>query len=346
MGNCGTNQTTCENPCRVSQVNTVTCESLPSQIQNFTDQFFGAVTKTEVDGAISWSLPCGLDVGLPNNPRLTGEGLACYFLRLFEDGIIGLTGPRGLPGIDGSAGRNSFTVTLTSFEQPSLSDPVRSFQILSNPVILAGTYVVVQDSGWYLVNAVDSSGVGSFTLVKSLGVTAEGDTVDGGKLVFPSGFPGVSVTGPDGPQGIQGIQGIPGNTFTSESYLFSGSTGDYALTATYASVNFAALAQVTLVNPGTYLVSYQADLIGKPSANALTDFAYLKLVSSAGPSDVSGTEHVINGFVDTARRSVSGSAIVTVLIAATQITLTGKVTVAGHVDVSAVNTTVSAIRLA
>jgi hypothetical protein len=346
MGNCATDQTTCVNPCAVSQVNTTTCESLPSQIQNFTDQFFGTVTKTEVDGVISWSLPCGLDVGLPNNPRSSGEGLACYFLRLFEDGIIGLTGPRGLSGTDGAPGRNAFTVTLTSFAQPSLGSPIVSFQVFANPVILADTYIVVQDSGWYLVNSIDTAGVGSFTLVKSLGVTAVGDTVDGGKLVFPSGFPGVSVTGPQGIQGIQGIQGPAGNTFTSESYLFSGSTGDYALTATYATVNFAALAQVTLINPGTYLVSYEADLIGKPSANALTDFAYLKLVSSEGPSDVAGTEHIINGFVDTARRSVSGSAIITVLGAAIQISLTGKVTVAAHVDVSAVNTTISAVRLA
>lgn len=346
MGNCGTNQTTCDNPCRVSQVNTVACESLPSQIQNFTDQFFGEVTKTEVDGAISWSLPCGLDVGLPNNPRNSGEGLACYFLRLFEDGIIGLTGPRGLPGVNGAAGRNAFTVTLSSFLQPSLGSPVATFQVLANPVILVDTYIMVQDSGWYLVNAIDAAGIGSFTLVKSIGVTAVGDLVDGGKLVFPSGFPGISITGPQGIQGIQGIQGPPGNTFTSESYLFSGSTGDYALTATYASVNFAALAQVTLINPGTYLVQYQADLIGKPSANALTDFAYLKLVSSEGPADVAGTEHVINGFVDTARRSVAGSSVVTVSGPAVQLTLTGKVTVAGHVDVSAVNTTVSAIRLA
>jgi hypothetical protein len=346
MGNCGTDQTTCVNPCRVTLVNTPACESLPSQIQNFTDQFFGVVTKTEIDGVVSWSLPCGLDVGLPNNPRIASEGLACYFLRLFEDGIIGLTGPRGFPGTNGAAGRNSFTVTLTSFLQPSIGSPIVAFQVLANPVILADTYIFVQDSGWYLVNSIDTAGIGSFTLAKSVGTTAVGDTVDAGKLVFPSGFPGISVTGPQGPQGIQGIQGVPGNTFTSESYQFGGSTGDYALTATYATVNFAALAQVTLVNPGTYLISYQADLIGKPSANALTDFAYLKLVSSEGPSDVSGTEHYINGFVDTSRQSISGSALLTVLGAATQISLTGKVTVAGHVDVSAVNTTINAVRLA
>jgi hypothetical protein len=336
MGNCATDQTTCVNPCAVSQVNTTTCESLPSQIQNFTDQFFGTVTKTEVDGVISWSLPCGLDVGLPNNPRNSGEGLACYFLRLFEDGIIGLTGPRGLPGTDGASGRNAFTVTLTSFAQPSLGSPVVAFQVFANPVILADTYIVVQDSGWYLVNSIDTAGVGSFTLVKSLGVTAVGDT----------GFPGISVTGPQGIQGIQGIQGPPGNTFTSESYLFSGSTGDYTLTATYATVAFAALAQVTLVNPGTYLVSYQADVVGKVGAVALTDFVSLKLVSSEGPSDVAGTEHSINGLVDTSRDMISGSAIVTVIGAAVQLSLTGKVRVNARAAVVATNTTISAVRLA
>jgi hypothetical protein len=68
---------------------------LPSQIQNFTQQFFGDVVKTEVDGQVIWSLPCDLDIGLPNNQRGAGEGLACYFLRLSEEGIIGLTGPQG-----------------------------------------------------------------------------------------------------------------------------------------------------------------------------------------------------------------------------------------------------------
>lgn len=346
MGNCGSDQTTCVNPCAVTQVNTVTCESLPSQITNFTTQFFGTVTKTEVDGVISWSLPCGLDVGLPNNPRMAGEGLSCYFLRLFEDGIIGLTGPRGIPGTNGTAGRNSFTITLSSFLQPSLGSPVVAFQVLSNPVILVDTYVVVQDSGWYLVNAIDSDGIGSFTLVKSLGVTAVGDSVPAGRLVFPSGFPGISVTGPQGIQGPPGPKGDTGNTFTSENYAFNGSTGDYLMTATYASVNFAALAQVTLINPGTYLVSYQSDVTGNAGAVAATDFTYLKLISSEGPSDVSGTEHLINELPVGARNSIAGQAIVTVLGAAVQVTLTGRCTTAGKSSVSAVNTTINAVRLA
>src|ERR1051326_215997 len=84
---CNSNLSTCNNPCQVSGSNTPACESLPSALQNFIDNFFGEIIKTEVDGAVTWALPCNLGTGLPGNPRITGEGLACYFLRLFSDGI-------------------------------------------------------------------------------------------------------------------------------------------------------------------------------------------------------------------------------------------------------------------
>ena len=80
----------CDNPCAIVEHNTVQCESLPSRVENFTKNFFGDVVRTEVNGQVVWSLPCGLDVGLPANPRGLDEGLACYFLRLFNDGIVGL----------------------------------------------------------------------------------------------------------------------------------------------------------------------------------------------------------------------------------------------------------------
>src|SRR5258706_4602955 len=101
-----TNNGCCGSPCAITAANTAACETLPSQIENFTLQFFGTVFKTEVDGIVTWSLPCSLDVGLPNNPRGVDEGLACYFLRLFNDGIVGLTGPQGAAGTAGTNGTN------------------------------------------------------------------------------------------------------------------------------------------------------------------------------------------------------------------------------------------------
>src|SRR6185436_11523721 len=137
-GSCGDNPNlrhNCEDPCHRSTTNTAACESLPSQISNFTTQFFGVVTKTEVDGAVVWSLPCSLDVGLPANPRGSGEGLACYFLRLFADGIIGLTGPKGDSGTPGTDGRNAYTVTLHSFTQPTSGNPNIQVSTAFNPAV-------------------------------------------------------------------------------------------------------------------------------------------------------------------------------------------------------------------
>ena len=78
-------------------------ESLASAVSNFTTQFFGTVTKTLVDGAVTWTLPCDLDAGLEGNPRLAGEGLACYFLRLLEEGSATINGGAlVLPDLDDS----------------------------------------------------------------------------------------------------------------------------------------------------------------------------------------------------------------------------------------------------
>lgn len=88
----------CDNPCAITQENTAACESLPSQLENFITQFFGEVIKTEVNGIVTWSLPCELNTGLPNNPRAAGEGLGCYLLRLIQNGVDGRTGPPGKSG--------------------------------------------------------------------------------------------------------------------------------------------------------------------------------------------------------------------------------------------------------
>src|SRR6266404_2870978 len=97
----------CLNPTAVSERNTAVCESLASKVASFTNSFFGVVTKTDTDGKITWTLPCGLDTGLISNPRGFGEGVACYFFRLLYDNIQELKGPQGDGGLSGINGENA-----------------------------------------------------------------------------------------------------------------------------------------------------------------------------------------------------------------------------------------------
>lgn len=173
-------------PCAVSPTNTAACESLPSALDNFITQFFGSVTKSVVDGKVVWTLPCNLSEGLPDNPREEGEGLACYFLRLFLDGITGLTGPTGATGATGAtgpAGKNSFSITTADFVQPAVDASVNIY-LADGSWAVEGLYIFVQDSGYYLVTAV----VGNTLYAKFVAPgTTTGGTIPSGNLVVPAG---------------------------------------------------------------------------------------------------------------------------------------------------------------
>lgn len=283
----------CDNPCAVTQGNTVSCESLPSQIENFTTQFFGEVIKTEVDGVVSWSLPCGLDVGLPNNPRAVGEGLACYFLRLFEDGIVGLTGPQGIDGDAGTNGNNAYTVTLQSFTQPTLGSPHVQVFTAYNPAILSGSYIFIDTSGWYLVDDADVSGVLFLTLSKLIEGTS--GTVSAGKLVVPSGFPG-SVT----------VESAP--TLTNAFYYETAGT-NYELQTSYQAIDFGPSApRVLLPTAGRYLLTGLIDGIGLTGI-VLADEVSFKLFETINSVDVPGSEHTISMIADGQRAQICLNAI-------------------------------------
>ena len=79
----------------------ISSESVPSLIDNLVYALYGTINKTIVNGRVVWDVPCD-----PNNtteifdqPRLTDEGLMCYFIRLANDGtFIGATGPVGATG--------------------------------------------------------------------------------------------------------------------------------------------------------------------------------------------------------------------------------------------------------
>lgn len=253
LDSCGKQFLSCDNPCRIVEHNTIACESLPSRVENFTKNFFGDVIRTEINGQVVWSLPCGLDTGLPNNPRGIDEGLACYFLRLFTDGIIGLTGPAGKAGLTGPQGHNAYTVTLASFTNPTVGGTVQ-VQTLYNPAMLAGEYVFIDGAGWYqIVNAPLS---GLLTLI--LLVAVPGATfIPAGKLVVPSGSPGSSIPGvkgdkgDTGPIGLQGNQGGIGptgatgpagtNLLANNGYVTGAGGSNYTVNQpNYTTVNFGA----------------------------------------------------------------------------------------------------------
>lgn len=278
------------NPCSAAECNTPECESLNSQINNFTKQFFGSVVKTEVDGEVVWTLPCDLEVGLPNNPRAADEGLACYFIRLFSEGIIGLTGPAGEAGPAGTNGFNAYTVTLASFIQPSTGFPNVNVTVLPNPAILDGMYVFISTSGWYLVNFVDPSGVLHLSLSQAVAGAVAGSIVTAGKIVVPAGHPGIGTTGPQGTQGPPGPQGDAGNTFTTINGGYYDNTGsNYNITTTSLAVDFStSFAQVLLPDAGLYIVMASVDILGLAGA-VTTDFIEIKLRNVTDSADLDGS---------------------------------------------------------
>lgn len=335
----------CCNPCNtVSETNTAACESLPSQIQNFTAQFFGAVIKTEVDGAVTWSLPCDLDVGLENNPRAEGEGLACYFLRLFSEGIVGLTGPPGPAGADGAAGRNAYTVTLASFVQPTLEQPNVQVVTSANPAILDDLYVFIATSGWYLVNEADPSGVLFLTLVKS--VSGAGPVITAGKLVVPSGFPGASITGPQGPQGSTGATGSPGESFTATNGAFSVPSGtNDNMQVAYAAVDFtSSTPEVLLPAAGSYLITAVVGVIGLATV-ATTDKVTFKLRNSSISVDVTGSEKGISRIAEDEEKQVILNAIAETTGPNQTVALFGKATTSDKIAAVANATTITFVRI-
>lgn len=191
----------CGNPCAVAAGNTAACELLPSQIANFTAAFFGSVVKSEVDGQVVWTLPCDLATGLENNPRGEDEGLACYFKRLFEEGIIGLTGPAGANGIDGAPGAGAYTETTAAFTEPDPDvSPVVTIFTANSPAIIAGVHVYVEGSGVYLVDVADGTGA---LILSAVDLDDEvASSIPVGAMVVPVGPPGLQGNpGPTGPTG-------------------------------------------------------------------------------------------------------------------------------------------------
>jgi len=277
------------NPCNVkAPVNTAACETLPSQIENFTLEFFGEVFKTEVDGTIQWSLPGRLDVGLPLNPRGNSEPLGCYFIRMFQYGVVGGKGPKGDPGLDGCNGSTPYVQVLNGGFPRTPVGLVFPAKVTRNPSFLPGMDGFIEGSGWY--DVVTSDGFGNVTLRLAKSVLNPNSYIQEGTVILPSGKVGgagsqgapgiqgiqgpVGDTGPTGPQGIHGLPGPAGSaalpTYAATIPTFTTTYPGVAVWPGYhgglSNITFTNVVlqpgsvpcSVKLVKPGTYLLLFSA----------------------------------------------------------------------------------------
>lgn len=302
IDSCGRESLGCNNPCGHGPRNSARCESLPSQIENFTTQFFGTVVKTEINGQVTWSLPCQLDVGLPGNPRGVDEGLACYFLRLFRDGLGGLKGDKGNPGAPGQNGTSAFTVVTQGFNQPTPQNPLVQFLVVPNPSIQAGMSVFVVGSGYYLVTTVLAGGIIFATF--QVASPNPGSYVQAGAIVIPTGANAVGAPGTPGQKGdkgdlgLPGIQGVPGSNITAQNGFVYATGGNppYSLAISYGALNFGGLLlEFVAPESGTYLVTATVPVTTTiQTAQVANDpelvYAKFKLKNTTTSADIAGTE--------------------------------------------------------
>lgn len=316
---CNCNTTTanpsCSNPCGTGDLNTAQCESLPSALENFIIHFFGQVEKTEVDGRVVWTLPCDLSTGLPGNPRLPDEGLACYFKRLFEDGITGVQGPKGDPGASGTPGNNAYTVTLMSFLQPADGATV-NVKVSANPVVKLGLIVFIDGSGWLRVDAAGLDSTYTMTMIQPLTGVAVGATIAAGKVVVPTGNQGPQgETGNQGIQGPTGAQGSPGVNYSATQGYVRGTGSNYAVQLAFAQVTFGGEeAEVTLPETGTYIIHYCAGVYLDGTAAVYPgEQIQVKLKDITAGSFIFGSDRMVQCFGPGSRGHINVNIVVSVV---------------------------------
>jgi hypothetical protein len=343
---CGCDDTT--DPCSLG-TNTAACETLPSTIDNFITHFFGTVVKTENSGVVSWSLPCDLSVGLTANPRAADEGLACYFLRLFDEGITGLTGAAGADGSTGATGAAAYSVTLATATNPTSGSPIWSVKANPNPAIMVGATVFIQDSGWHTVTAIGSDGTLFLTLIElASGSTA---TISAGKIVNVTGPIGLTgPTGGTGPQGVVGATGPAGDEFTPNHALVVGAGADHTVTLASTLIVFGTTqAEVTLTAIGTYRVDVIIGVRMAAGAAALPPETMVFKIwnATAGafvPAADGGQETVQHLELNEEGQIVLRAFVTTVALNET-LQLYGEVTVNAMAEVLSTRTSVSYMRM-
>ncbi len=331
---CTNNNTGCT-PCTECDESTAAVETLPSTLENFIRHFFGSVTKTEVNGEVTWTLPCNLDVGLTNNPRADGEGLACYFLRLFEEGLVGLTGPTGPTGESGFDGNNAYTLTTSQLTTPTLAEPHVQFNVIPSPVLSTGQTIFIAGCGWLQITNIFQDETVFATLLELIDSPVE--TISVGAIVLPTGPRGLTITGPQGATGATGPQGPTGATgatgavgptgatgaagaaATSANSQIVGGTTDYTFTTSYAKVDFGTTDLEVTLAAGTYLIIGKLEIVS--TAAAAPDVFGLKLYDVTNGADIAGSEQ--NYTIPASRRVPCNIEAIATLAASTTVNVYG-----------------------
>lgn len=220
MSCCNTTSQVLVDPCSRCNEPSATNEPLPSALENFIAAFFGTLEKSVVGGKVVWTLPCRLEVGLENNPRQAGEGLACYFLRLFEAGIIGLTGPGGPKGDKGDEGKSGYSITTQAIPNATVGCPNIAIPVVDESPYEAGLYVFIPFAGYFLINEVLDNLLYVTLIQLSSGATS---AISLGTPVVPAG--------PSGAQGAKGEKGDPGTTGATGPAGPQGASGEAGLSA-------------------------------------------------------------------------------------------------------------------
>lgn len=307
-GNCQgtdcTDASTCAQgctPCTTScNTNSAACETLPSSLENFIVSFYGEIQRTEVDGRVVWVLPCDLDTGIPGNPKGTNEGLACYFKRLFQEGLVGLEGPQGQKGDTGEIGHNAYTVATSAFNPPPNPGGTIQVSIIPSPTASVGQTVFIPGSGWYVITEIFQSSIVFATLLEA--IPSPLAVIPPGTLVLPVGPRGLSITGPKGDKGDKGdtgatggtgatgtpgaagVAGPAGATATNSNTLIQAAGANYSLTNAFAHVLFGTTElDATLPTAGTYVLFVTLELSN--TSGATRDWSF-KLVNQTTAADV------------------------------------------------------------
>ena len=246
---------------------------------------------------------------------MDGEGLACYFLRLFDTGIKGLKGDQGEQGDPGRNGANAWTCLTSTFTQPNLAQPNITVTYIPTPIISEGEVVFIIGSGWYQVTGTFGTNVLFLTLLEA--IPNPNAVTTPGTLILPTGPRGLSIKGDKGDQGLKGdtgLQGNPGvtgptgptgptgangtvatntngiNPASGTNYdVTSGSAGDYS-TVVFGTDQI----DVTLPTAGTYQVVVHISLTQAAGTNKAMDF---KLFNSTTALDVPNSE-ISSNYID------------------------------------------------
>jgi len=319
---------------------------LPSALENFIVSFYGpGLIKTEVNGQVRWVLPCDLDTGIPGNPKGDDEGLACYFKRLFEEGLVGLAGPQGAKGDTGESGHNAYTVATSAFNPPGVGQSVQ-FSIIPSPVVSVGQTIFIPGSGWYTITEVFQSSVLFATLLEA--IPAPLAVIPPGTLVLPTGPRGLSITGPQGLQGAKGDTGAQGATGATGSTGATGATGpagavatntnakvipvgaDYEMTNAYAHIVFGTdELDTTLATAGTYL--FHVTLFGSNGTGAPRQWSF-KLVNQSTATDIDDSQFSVE-LPTTSSTNITWPVLVTTAVDGHVIEVQGLSTLGGATEV-------------